>query len=60
MNSLWVISFLNELEQICLHTSIAIDSTQLTGFNYCYLTLIIQFNNNHLFADSEVVTSIAI
>ena len=35
-------------------------STQLNGFNYCYLTLIILFNINHLFAYSEVVSSIAI
>ena len=55
-----VISFLNELEPICLHTSIAIISTQLNGFKYCYLTLIILFNINHLFAQSKVVTSIAI
>ena len=38
----------------------AILSTQLDGFNYCYLTLIILFNIDHLFADSEVVTSIAV
>ena len=35
-------------------------STQLNGFNYCYLTLIIQFNINHLFAHSEMVRSIAV
>ena len=40
--------------------SIAIVSTQLNGFNYWYLTLIFLFNINHLFADSKVVTSIAI
>ena len=32
------------------HTSNAIVSTQLNGFKYCYLTLIILFNINHLFA----------
>ena len=53
-NSLWVISFLNELELICLHSIV---STQLYGFYYCYLIL---FNVNHLFADCEMVTSIAI
>ena len=57
--SLLVISFLNELELICLHTSIAV-STQLNGLNYCYLTLISIFNIKHLLAQSEVVTSIAI
>ena len=60
VNSLSVISFLNELELICLHTSIVTVSTQLNGFNYCYLPLIILLNINHLFADSEVVASIAI
>ena len=60
MNSSLVISFLNELELIYLHASIAIVSTQVNSFNYCYLTLIILFNINHLFADIEVVTSIAI
>ena len=57
--SLTVISFLNELELIHLHTSIAIVSTQLNGFNYCYLTPIILFNINYLFAHSKLVTSIA-
>ena len=60
MNSLLVISFLNELELICLHTCIVIVSRQLNGFNYCYLTLIILFNINYLFAHSEMVLSIAI
>ena len=60
MNSWLVISFFNELELICLHIRIAIVPTQLNGLNYCYLTLIILFNINHLFADSEVVTTIAI
>ena len=58
--SLSVKSFLDELELICLNTSIAIVSAQLSCFNYCHLTLIILFNNNHLFAHSKVVTSIAI
>ena len=49
-----------KLKLICLHTGIAIVSTQLIGFNYCYLTFIILFNNNHLFSLSEVVTSIDI
>ena len=43
----------NELERICIHTSIAIVSTQLNGFNYCNLTFIILFNIN-LLSDSEV------
>ena len=59
-HNLLVISFLNELEQICFHTGIAIVSTELDGLNYCYQALIILFNIDHLFADSEVVTSIAI
>ena len=58
--SLSVISFLNDSELICLHMSIAITSTRLNSFNYCYQTLIILFNINHLIAHSEVVTSIAI
>ena len=53
MNSFFVISFLNELGRICLHTSILIGSTKLNGFNYCYLTLRIVFNVNHLFANSH-------
>ena len=55
-----VILFLNDLELICLHTSIVIVSTQLHGFNYSNQTLMILFNINHLFAHSEVVTRIAI
>ena len=51
---------LNELELICLHTCIAIASTLLNVCNYCYLTLIIQFNIKTLFAHSEVVKSLAI
>ena len=35
---LWVISSLNELQLICLHTSIAVISTRLNGFSYCYVT----------------------
>ena len=50
--------FKMELELICLHTSSAIVSTQLNGFNNGYLTLIILLNINHLFVYSEVVTSI--
>ena len=57
INNLIVICFKSKL--ICLHTSIAIVSTQLNDFNYCYLTLIILFNINHLFAHSEVVKNIA-
>ena len=60
MDSWLVISFLNELELICLLTSIAIVSIQLNGFKYFYQTLIILSNINHLFATTEVVTSIAI
>ena len=41
-----VISFLNESELICLHTSIAFVSMQLNGFNYCRLTLMILFDFN--------------
>ena len=39
------------MELICLHTSIAIISTQLNGFKYCDLTLLILFNINHLFRE---------
>ena len=39
-----------------MHISIAIVSTQLNGFNYCYQTLLILFNINNLFVDSEVIT----
>ena len=60
VSSLQVISFLNKLKLICLYTSIAIVSTQLNGFKYCYLTLIILFHINNLFAHSEVVTSTAV
>ena len=34
--SLFVISFLNELELICLYISIAIVSTHLNDFSYCF------------------------
>ena len=37
-------------EQICLHTCKVIFSTQLNGFNYCYITQIIVFNINDLIA----------
>ena len=45
-----------------VHTQISIPivTTQLNGFNYCYLIQIILLNMNHLFAHLEVVTSIAI
>ena len=59
VNNSSVILFLNDSELVCLHTSIAFVSTHLNSFNYCYLTLIILFNN-HLFAESEVVTSVTI
>ena len=52
-----VISFLNELR---MHSSIAIIFTRLNGFNYCYVTLIILFIINHLFADGDGIISIAI
>ena len=58
--SMSVISILNELELICFHNSIAFDSTQLNGFNYCDITFIILFNINRLIAHKEVVTSIVI
>ena len=45
-----VISFLNKLELICVHTSITIVSTKLNGFNYLYQTLIILFNDTDSFA----------
>ena len=47
-------------EHSCLHMSIAIVSSQLNGFNYSYLTLIILLIINYLFEDGEVVSSIAI
>ena len=60
MNSFSVISLLNESEQIFLLTSFVIIHTQLNDFNNCYQTIMILFNINHLFADTEVVTSIVI
>ena len=60
MNSFSVISFLNELELICLCTIFAIVSTLLNGFYYCSLTLKIQFDINHLFSDCEMVTAMVI
>ena len=48
---------------MCLHSRIAIASTQLNAFNYYNLTLLILlilFDINHLFSHSEVVTNIAI
>ena len=60
VNSLLLISFLNELKLIGLHINIAIVSTQLKVFNYCDQTTIFLFNINHLFSLSEVVSSIAI
>ena len=50
----------NKIELICLHTIIAIVSTQLNSFNYFDLTLIILFSIYHLFAHSKVVIIIAI
>ena len=55
-----VILFLNEFELICLHTSIAVVYIWLNSFSYCYLTLIILFNINRLYAHSKRVTGIAI
>ena len=52
-----VISFLKELE-LFLHSRMAIVSTQLNGFKYFYINLIILFTIKHLFA--ERVTGIAI
>ena len=55
MNSLYVISFLNELQLIYLYTCSAIVLIQTVS-----ITLIILFNINHLFADREMVTSVVI
>ena len=57
-HSLEVISFLNKLEPICLHSTTAMVSTQLNGFKYCYLTIIILVNINLLFVYREVIKSI--
>ena len=47
-----LIAFLNKPEQLfCTH---------LNGFKYFYLTRIILFTINHLFLDSQMVSSIAI
>ena len=59
MNSLWVILILNEFESVGLYISIDIVCTQLNGFKYCWIALIIQFNISYLLAHSEVVLSIA-
>ena len=45
---------------MCLHTSIDIIFIQLNGFIYRYVSLMIIFDINFLFADSEVITCIAI
>ena len=60
VKSLSAISFLNELNLFCWDPRIGFLSTQLNGFNYFYLTLIIWFNIKHLFAHIKVITSIAI
>ena len=36
-----------------MYTNNAVVSTQLNGFNYCYVTLIIIFNINHLFLNGS-------
>ena len=43
-----------------MHINFTIVSIQLNVFNYCYLTQIILFNINDLFAESEMIKSIAI
>ena len=54
VNSLLLISFLNELELICLHSSsITIVFPKLNGLKYCFLTQTVLFNIKHMFADSE-------
>ena len=45
---------------VSLHSSIPIVSTQVSYFNYCYLTLIIVFDIYHLFVPSEVVMMIVL
>ena len=42
-----------------IEISVDIVSTQLKDFNYYYVTLLILFNINHLFVDSDAVSSIA-
>ena len=60
LNSLLVISFLNKLKLTCLHSIITSVSTQINGFKYFYLSLIILFNINHLFGNSEGVSIIVL
>ena len=60
LNRQSVISFLNELELISSHAITAIISTQLNGFNNCYLTLIILLNITHSFVNNLMVPSIVI
>ena len=54
------ISFLNDSQLSCLHSSIAIISIQLNGFNYCNLISIVLSNIKHLFAHRELGKSVAI
>ena len=49
MNSLEITFWMSQSSFVC---------TQLNGFEYFYLTVIISFDINHLFAYSEVVSSI--
>ena len=50
MNNLYIILFLNELELICLHTSITIIFIQLNGSKYSNTnSSIFLFSINHLF-----------
>ena len=60
LHTQFISNFIFKCELICLYTSVVSVSTQLNDFNFCYLTLIILFNIDHLLAHSEVVTSIAI
>ena len=55
-----VFSFLNELELICMHTSMAIVSTQDNSFNYYFLGLIILFDVYPVLANYAGFTSIAL
>ena len=61
---LFIKNFIYQIYMICKHIFKWAWShffcTQLNGFKYCYLTLIILFDITHLFAHSEVVASIAI
>ena len=45
---------------LIVHLLCTIVSTLLNNFNYCRQTFIILFDINHLFANNEVLTSIAI